>query len=165
MPYLAFILDTLVFAFSKYQHKNLLILYDAIGTLADSVGHHLNKPVRRAETWTHVMFPCGHNTITFHVACLVYDVDVVDVCPYQEGKQASTDPAGFLHLFEYMNERIHCSCVKSRFIGCYLSGIHPNVDASFDPEVEPAERRGQRSLPFIRSESLTCTSGRSKTFI
>lgn len=46
VPYLAFILDTLVFAFSKYQHKNLLILYDAIGTLADSVGHHLNKPVR-----------------------------------------------------------------------------------------------------------------------
>lgn len=27
------------------QHKNLLILYDAIGTLADSVGHHLNKEV------------------------------------------------------------------------------------------------------------------------
>lgn len=46
VPYLAYILDTLVFAFSKYQHKNLLILYDAIGTLADSVGHHLNKPVR-----------------------------------------------------------------------------------------------------------------------
>ncbi|KAK2150308.1 hypothetical protein LSH36_413g02041 [Paralvinella palmiformis] len=44
VPYLGFILDTLVFAFGKYQHKNLLILYDAIGTLADSVGHHLNKP-------------------------------------------------------------------------------------------------------------------------
>uniref|UniRef100_A0A4W4G0E0 Transportin-1 n=1 Tax=Electrophorus electricus TaxID=8005 RepID=A0A4W4G0E0_ELEEL len=44
VPYLAYILDTLVFAFSKYQHKNLLILYDAIGTLADSVGLHLNKP-------------------------------------------------------------------------------------------------------------------------
>lgn len=44
VPYLGFILRTLVFAFSKYQHKNLLILYDAIGTLADSVGHHLNKP-------------------------------------------------------------------------------------------------------------------------
>lgn len=27
----------------SFQHKNLLILYDAIGTLADSVGHHLNK--------------------------------------------------------------------------------------------------------------------------
>ncbi|XP_034513050.1 transportin-2 [Ailuropoda melanoleuca] len=44
VPYLSYILDTLVFAFGKYQHKNLLILYDAIGTLADSVGHHLNQP-------------------------------------------------------------------------------------------------------------------------
>lgn len=50
VPYLAYILDTLVFAFSKYQHKNLLILYDAIGTLADSVGHHLNKPVMDSNT-------------------------------------------------------------------------------------------------------------------
>ena len=30
--------------FFLLQHKNLLILYDAIGTLADSVGPHLNKP-------------------------------------------------------------------------------------------------------------------------
>lgn len=45
VPYLPNILETLVYAFSKYQHKNLLILYDAIGTLADSVGHHLNKEV------------------------------------------------------------------------------------------------------------------------
>lgn len=44
VPYLEYILKTLVFAFSKYQHKNLLILYDAVGTLADSVGHHLNTP-------------------------------------------------------------------------------------------------------------------------
>lgn len=44
VPYLQFILQTLVYAFNKYQHKNLLILYDAIGTLADSVGNHLNKP-------------------------------------------------------------------------------------------------------------------------
>lgn len=44
VPYLGFILETLVFAFGKYQQKNLLILYDAIGTLADSVGNHLNKP-------------------------------------------------------------------------------------------------------------------------
>jgi len=44
VPYLGFILETLVYAFNKYQHKNLLILYDAIGTLADSVGVHLNKP-------------------------------------------------------------------------------------------------------------------------
>ncbi|XP_055382559.1 transportin-1 [Condylostylus longicornis] len=44
VPYLEYILKTLVYAFSKYQHKNLLILYDAVGTLADSVGHHLNTP-------------------------------------------------------------------------------------------------------------------------
>ena len=45
VPYLPQILDTLVFAFKKYQAKNLLILYDAVGTLADSVGSHLNRPV------------------------------------------------------------------------------------------------------------------------
>jgi len=43
VPYLQYILQTLVYAFNKYQHKNLLILYDAIGTLADSVGAFLNK--------------------------------------------------------------------------------------------------------------------------
>lgn len=66
MPYLAFILDTLVFAFSKYQHKNLLILYDAIGTLADSVGHHLNKPVCGTEICTqfHFTFPCEYKIST-----------------------------------------------------------------------------------------------------
>jgi hypothetical protein len=43
IPYLDPILRNLVYAFSKYQHKNLLILYDAIGTLADSVNSALNK--------------------------------------------------------------------------------------------------------------------------
>jgi transportin-1 len=45
VAYLPQILDTLVFAFKKYQAKNLLILYDAVGTLADAVGVNLNKPV------------------------------------------------------------------------------------------------------------------------
>ena len=45
LPYLKFILATFLEAFKKYQHKSLLILYDAIGTLADSVGYHLNNPV------------------------------------------------------------------------------------------------------------------------
>jgi hypothetical protein len=44
VPYLDVILRTLTYAFTTYQHKNLLILYDALGTLADSVGHHLNQP-------------------------------------------------------------------------------------------------------------------------
>ena len=37
VPYLGPILQNLIFAFRKYQAKNLLILYDAIGTLADAV--------------------------------------------------------------------------------------------------------------------------------
>lgn len=43
IPYLEHIINTLVSALGQYQHKNLNILYDAIGTLADSVGHHLNE--------------------------------------------------------------------------------------------------------------------------
>ena len=43
-PYLGPVLTGLVSAFEKYQKKNLLILYDAIGTLADSVGPALNRP-------------------------------------------------------------------------------------------------------------------------
>lgn len=44
IPFLGSILGNLVFAFNKYQQKNLLILYDAIGTLADAVGSALNNP-------------------------------------------------------------------------------------------------------------------------
>ncbi|GAA5857231.1 hypothetical protein JCM8547_009387 [Rhodosporidiobolus lusitaniae] len=42
-PFLGSILGNLVYAFQKYQQKNLLILYDAIGTLADAVGSALNN--------------------------------------------------------------------------------------------------------------------------
>lgn len=42
VPFLGSILGNLVFAFNKYQQKNLLILYDAIGTLADAVSSALN---------------------------------------------------------------------------------------------------------------------------
>ncbi|TFL07426.1 armadillo-type protein [Pterulicium gracile] len=44
-PYLEPVLRNLVFAFDKYQHKNMLILYDAVGTLADAVGRALSNPV------------------------------------------------------------------------------------------------------------------------
>lgn len=43
-PHLEIIVKSLVLAFRKYQSKNLLILYDAIGTLAESVGNELNRP-------------------------------------------------------------------------------------------------------------------------
>ncbi|KAI9322269.1 Transportin-PC [Dichotomocladium elegans] len=44
VPYLGPILMNLTTAFKMYQHKNLLILYDALGTLAESVGAALNQP-------------------------------------------------------------------------------------------------------------------------
>jgi len=45
IPYLKPILETISSAFQIYQKKNVFILYDAIRTLSDSVGPHLNKPV------------------------------------------------------------------------------------------------------------------------
>lgn len=72
VPYLSFILDTLVFAFGKYQHKNLLILYDAIGTLADSVGHHLNQPVSAN---------CSHLDSVDDVMCLSWSFLFTAVFP------------------------------------------------------------------------------------
>jgi len=44
VPFIEPILRTLTFAFQKYQSRNMLILFDAIGTLADSVGKALNDP-------------------------------------------------------------------------------------------------------------------------
>ncbi|KAK8622254.1 hypothetical protein V6N13_117177 [Hibiscus sabdariffa] len=44
-PRLEVILQHLMCAFGKYQKRNLRIVYDAIGTLADAVGEKLNEPV------------------------------------------------------------------------------------------------------------------------
>ena len=44
VPYLGYILQALSQAFGKYQKRNLLILYDAIGTLAESVKDELQRP-------------------------------------------------------------------------------------------------------------------------
>ena len=44
-PFLEPVLRNLVLAFDKYQHKNMLILYDAVGTLADAVGRALQNPL------------------------------------------------------------------------------------------------------------------------
>lgn len=43
-PCLDIILQHLMCAFGKYQRRNLRIVYDAIGTLADAVGGELNQP-------------------------------------------------------------------------------------------------------------------------
>lgn len=41
--HIAIILKTFVYAFAKYQRKNLTLLYDAVGTLATHVGPYLNN--------------------------------------------------------------------------------------------------------------------------
>ncbi|KZT69634.1 ARM repeat-containing protein [Daedalea quercina L-15889] len=51
-PYLEPVLRNLVVAFDKYQHKNMLILYDAVGTLADAVGPALANP-----TYVDILMP------------------------------------------------------------------------------------------------------------
>ncbi|KAJ1735016.1 hypothetical protein LPJ61_000769 [Coemansia biformis] len=43
-PYIHPVLETLNRAFGLYQRKNLIILYDAVGTLAEAVGPELNQP-------------------------------------------------------------------------------------------------------------------------
>ncbi|KAI9082777.1 hypothetical protein K1719_035234 [Acacia pycnantha] len=43
-PRLEIILKHLMIAFGKYQRRNLRIVYDAIGTLAEAVGGELNQP-------------------------------------------------------------------------------------------------------------------------
>ncbi|WJX15304.1 Transportin-1, variant 3 [Trifolium repens] len=44
-PRLEIILKHLMVAFGKYQRRNLRIVYDAVGTLAEAVGGELNQPV------------------------------------------------------------------------------------------------------------------------
>lgn len=42
-PYLGDILEMLTAAFVKYQSSKLVMIYDVMKTLADSVGYHLHK--------------------------------------------------------------------------------------------------------------------------
>jgi hypothetical protein len=67
--YLGFILQHLNQAFGKYQKRNLLILYDAIGTLAESVKEQLQR-----KEYVQILMPplmqkwAGHShSIFFHV--------------------------------------------------------------------------------------------------
>lgn len=46
------ILRSLVEAFNKYQHRNLLHLYDAIGTVAETIKHYLNQ-----QTFIDILMP------------------------------------------------------------------------------------------------------------
>ncbi|KAK4775281.1 hypothetical protein SAY86_010216 [Trapa natans] len=52
VPKLEVILQHLMIAYGKYQRRNLRIVYDAIGTLADAVGRKLNQP-----TYLNILMP------------------------------------------------------------------------------------------------------------
>ena len=52
IPYLEPVIQNLVYAFEKYQHKNMLILYDAVGTLADAVG-----PALQDQRFVEILMP------------------------------------------------------------------------------------------------------------
>lgn len=53
LPFLPPIISTIVTAFSKYQAKNVLLLYDTISTMADAVGPALNQP-----QYVEALMPC-----------------------------------------------------------------------------------------------------------
>jgi hypothetical protein len=65
-PYLGFMLDTIVYAFSIYQRKNKAALYDVLGSLAESVSQHLNTPV--SGKYSEFFYKCG----VAHVLRLVW---------------------------------------------------------------------------------------------
>ena len=52
VPYLRLVLRNLSFAFDKYQGRNIVILYDTIGALANAVGASLQDP-----TYVDILMP------------------------------------------------------------------------------------------------------------
>ena len=76
-------------AFSKYQAKNLLILYDAIGTLADSVGNHLNKPV--SSSLSHLIHSLSHS-LYIHTASLSHHTASYTHCHHFQPTHTNTLP-------------------------------------------------------------------------
>ena len=52
VPYLGLVLQNLVLAFDKYQGRNIVILYDAIGTLANTAGASLQD-----RTYVDILMP------------------------------------------------------------------------------------------------------------
>lgn len=74
-PYLEPVLQKLVVAFDNYQHKNMLILCDAVGTLADAVGRALQNP-----RYVEILIP----PLTNRWARLKDDglISLLEVCPF-----------------------------------------------------------------------------------
>ncbi len=112
IPYLKPILQHLRVGFDRFQHKNLLILYDAILTLADSVGEALNHPE--------------------YIELLVPPL-------LSKWEEIGDEDRGLVSLLEVLltvllltQVSIVCrSCARSRFPVLYHASIQTNT--SFDP--------------------------------
>ncbi|KAJ3789648.1 armadillo-type protein [Lentinula aff. detonsa] len=117
-PYLEPVLRNLVFAFDKYQHKNMLILYDAVGTLADAVGRELSNP-----TYVEILMP----PLTNRWAKL--KDDDVDLIPLLECLASVTIAMGhaFLPYAPPVFERC-CSIIHTSLIQYQQFQQNPELD-------------------------------------
>ena len=80
VPYLGFILETLVFAFNKYQHKNLLILYDAIGSylLFKGTAHSDEHDTKVETVWPIKLCWTEQYTIVY---CTILSLHIIKLSP------------------------------------------------------------------------------------
>ncbi|KAE9387027.1 ARM repeat-containing protein [Gymnopus androsaceus JB14] len=117
-PYLEPVLRNLVFAFEKYQHKNMLILYDAVGTLADAVGQELSNP-----TYVEILMP----PLTNRWAKL--KDDDLDLIPLLECLASVTIAMGhsFLPYAPLVFERC-CSIIHTSLLQYHRFQQNPDLD-------------------------------------
>ncbi len=160
VPYLGFILETLVFAFQKYQHKNLLILYDAIGKQVQYMFSVSDAPMCvKGILDKYVLVTPG--SYTRRVSCvLILSSDATPVC------MTGDLPPHLLQLCARSRSKLGgmsnvSSLTFSRLISFYTSrdtgrfgwtpleqaGVYQPVNASVDSQVERPQGRRQGPVP------------------
>ena len=118
-PYLEPVLRNLVFAFDKYQHKNMLILYDAVGTLADAVGRALEN-----STYVEILMP----PLTKRWSKLKDDDD--DLIPLLE---VTVSYFMVLDISSEFMSSVSRIC-NNRYGTCLLTLCRPSIRALHDPD-------------------------------
>ncbi|CAO3647791.1 unnamed protein product [Cunninghamella blakesleeana] len=123
VPYIRPILIHFGNAFTLYKSKNMHILYDALGTLAESVGKELNQPQH-----LEILMPLlinRWNTLSDH------DVNIIPLFMCLASVTAALGTG-----FERYAEPVFTRCVKlvaSTLHASYLADQHPDLDP---PDVE-----------------------------
>ncbi|CEP13027.1 hypothetical protein [Parasitella parasitica] len=118
VPYLQPVLTTLSTAFDKYQHRNLLLLYDTVGTLADVVGETLNNP-----QYINVIMP------PLISKWREISDDSTDLFPLLECLSSVTTALG--KGFKPFAEPVYSRCIVlvcKTLEECRLSGMDPSLD-------------------------------------